>query len=176
MAGVSENTMATRRCLAILGMAILACIRSAYADEQRYVFTSVVGQSKVITKKQAQTPVYSIETGDVTVETDSCGERNYRICFLVPNFAVVMPKDPPAQGTAWTVDGEEFRVIGVIENLEWLGRTIADVFVIGVKRRPGLGNRHFRLLFSYSEGLLAFQEEPGILFVAGDLPSLGHSK
>jgi len=175
-AGTSENTMATRACITILAMTLLCSLSTASAEEGRYVFTSLVGQDVIISAKDAKPKAYSVEIGDVTKTTEACDEHVFRVCLVEDYLAVAMPKDPPAPGMVWSVSGAEFRVLSDVGEIKWLGRSIDGVFAVSVERHFGSKVRRFKLLFSYSGGLLAFQEAPGMPFVAGDLPSWGHSK
>jgi hypothetical protein len=115
------------------------------------------------------------------VDDSPCDMRIYRICFTESNLdglrALAVPMRPPAPGATWSVNRARYRLEGVLPNLPWLGRDFKDVYAIAIRADLRTGIRRFRALFSYSEGLLAFQDlsEASYWFVASQLPSLGHS-
>jgi len=170
--------MGTRVVSVLLFVVVTFCCDSAISNEERYEFTSEVGQRILVVRDQASRE-YSVTIEDVTSVRSSCDEKTYRVCLVTESMSVVVPMRPAAEESGWAVGESRFWVEGTIGDLRWFGRRFDDVYVIGGRRDFATGVRVFRLLFSYSEGLLAYQEivPTGVspLFVASSLPSLGHA-
>lgn len=174
--------MASRSLALPLGvvLATLACAGYAADNQQTWVFSSIYGHERTLSRDAAGD--YSISVADVTAVVDDCDDGSYLVCFSSSYLAVAIPKKQPKKGSSWTVGPTTFSVLTIVEGTKMLGYNVRDLYVIDVERKPvpplDVVAHSFRLFFSYSDGLLAFSElgetgEAPYLYFATRVPSLG---
>lgn len=122
--------------------------------------------------------------GDVTSRVASCDERTNLLCFSNRSLTIAIPRRHLASNSSWTESGSSFEVIAYLEKVRLLGMDLDGLYVIEAQRdaRPpvDLKRHRFRILFSYSQGLIAFgeieEESETVLYFAERLPSVGAEK
>lgn len=161
-------------------LAICLCMSAmkAYPSELKWSFTSLVGQQIWISYQEKKSE-YALTVGDVTQKVPSCEALSMQVCFSSSTVDLAIPRRKPNVGDTWSVAGTTWRVVAMIGNLELLGESYKDVFVVlatkNLLSRPGV--RRQKVFYTYQHGLLAFQEEtengPRGAFIASTLPSVG---
>jgi len=161
-------------------LAAFACVGYAADDRQTWVFSSIYGHERALSRDASGD--YSISVVDVTAVVDDCDDGTYQVCFSSRYLAVAIPKEQPEKGSSWIVGPSTFTVLTIVEEAKVLGYDVRDLYVIDVERKPvpplDIVAHSFRLFFSYSDGLLAFGElaetgEAPYLYFASRTPSLG---
>ena len=173
--------MASRSLTLLLSLvlAAIACVGYAADGRQTWVFSSIYGHERTLSRDVSGD--YSISVVDVTAVVDDCDDGSYRVCFSSRYLAAAIPTEQPEKGSRWIVGPSTFSVLTIVEEAKVLGYDVRDLYVIDVERKPvppiDIVAHSFRLFFSYSDGLIGFGEieddtEP-VFYFASNLPSLG---
>lgn len=169
----------------VLGALALCGAKVEVRTSNQWTFSALFGQ-RLWVSKDASTADYRVKINDVTVITESCEDSRFQVCFLSGSLNVAIPKDPPEVGSKWEVDWTHFEVERIVDEIEILGRSLRNVYLIRVRSRRDVDEngrerylREERLYFSYLDGLIGFDElgsGEGSAFITSDLPSLGATR